>query len=300
MDIKQLNYFVTVAKYKSFSKAGQILHITQPTISKLVKGLEDELGVVLLDRSTKQVQLTDAGEVVLRQAEQIINSFDNLATELSDVLKVHKGNIRIGTPPMVGANFFPRVLAGFNSRFPQINIQLIEDGAVKVEQAVSAGELDLGVAVQPFMQDTFDFFPFFAENLRLVVHPSHRFAKRREVELSELKNEVFIFFREDFTLHHFIRAKCQDAGFMPQVLFESSQWDFISEMVAANLGIALLPETICKELDEQRLKSINLVSPSIPWNLALIWRRDRYLSFATREFIRFTREMLQTIREVKR
>ena len=292
LEFRQLNYFIEVAKQQSFSKAGANLHITQPTISKTVKNLEDELGVQLLERSTKKIQLTDAGEVVYKQALQVFKAFDNLAYELADVRNLRKGQIRLGIPPMVGAKFFPKVLAQFNALYPDVAIHLTEDGGKIVEQSIEDGYLDLGVAVLPVNEDVFGFFIFAQENLMLLVHPSRAWATRSEVGLNELRDESFILFREDFTLHNRILFDCQRAGFEPNVVYKSSQWDFIAEMVAENLGIALLPESICRELDPTHVKIVSLLSPSIPWHLGMIWRKDKYLSFATRKFISFIRSQL--------
>lgn len=291
MDIRHLTYFVEVARYKSFTKAGEALHITQPTISKMVRNLEEELGVTLFDRTNKQIALTDAGEVVLAQAQHIVKSLENLTTELADVMNIKKGSLRIGLPPMVGASFFPQIITEFHTRYPQITLQILEDGGQTIEHDVQEGNLDLGVVVLPVDEEQFDFFPFANEHLMLVVHPSHPFARREEVALTELQKEPFILFREDFTLHHHIRAACREAGYQPHVICESSQWDFIGEMVAVNLGIALLPATIVKELDTTRVCSIPLKQPAIPWHLGVIWRKDKYLSFAARKWIELTRSL---------
>lgn len=112
------------------------------------------------------------------------------------------------------------------------------------------------------------------------------------MDLAELADEPFVLFREDFTLHDRIIRECIQAGFEPRVVYESSQWDLISGMVAANLGIALLPETICKEIDSSRVAILPLDNPTIPWQLGMIWRKDRYMSFAAREWIAFTRKLL--------
>ncbi|HEX3014924.1 MAG TPA: LysR family transcriptional regulator [Desulfobacteria bacterium] len=287
MDIRQLTYFVAVVKHNSFSKAAGELHVTQPTISKVVKGLEDELGVTLLERSTKHIELTDVGEVVAKQALNIRKSVEDLETELTEVTGLRTGKIRIGLPPMVGASFFPGVLAEFYQMYPNIAIELIEDGALAVAQSVERGSLDLGVGLFPVDETILEYFPFAEDQLMLVVHPGHRLAGKSQVRLAELETEQFIFYREDFTLHHRIWEQCLKHGFEPKVVYESSQWDFISEMVAADLGIALLPSTICRELRKDKVTSVALIEPVIPWNLGLIWRKDRYLTFATREFISF-------------
>jgi len=292
MDIRHLEYFLEVAKHKSFTKAGEALHITQPTISKMVRNIEDELGVALFDRSGKRVVLTDAGEVIYAQAKHIVMAFHNLSSELDDLRNLKKGHIRIGLPPMVGSRFFPQVIGKFREAYPDITVELVEVGAKRVEADIENGTLDIGVAVLPTKADIFHSFVFVRRQLKLLVHPTHPLAERNEVKLAELAQESFILFREDFALHDRIPAECIRVGFKPRVICESSQWDFISEMVAANLGIALLPETICAELDEEHVRVLSIVEPEIPWHLAIIWRKDRYVSYATNEWIRFTRTLL--------
>ncbi|WP_407311484.1 LysR family transcriptional regulator [Desulfosporosinus sp. SB140] len=292
MDIRQLVYFAEVVKRKGFSKAGEFLHITQPTISKMIKSMEDELGLTLLERSTKKVELTDIGEVVYKHALHIVQSMESLEAELDDVRQVQKGHIRMGLLPMIGYNFISRIIAEFQKLHPQITIQILENGAREVEHSISEGDIDLGIVVLPVSEAVFECLPVIEEHLKLLVHPTHRLANCQEIRLEELKDETFIFYPEDFALYYHIKEACLKAGFSPNVLYESSQWDFISEMVADNLGIAFLPDTICKKLDSSRIKVISLASPGIPRHLAFIWRRNAYLKFAAREFIGFVKSQL--------
>lgn len=292
MDIRQMQALIEVARLRSFTKAAEALYITQPTISKTVKAMEEELGVVLFDRVGKTIELTDAGRIIVTQAQQIVTSFQNLMSELDDLRNLKKGHLRIGLPPMVGASFFPKVIGEFHERYPDITIQLFEDGAKKVEQDVAGGALDVGVVVLPTVEAELSSFAFVEEKLNLVVHPSHPLAERESAELTELSQDGFVLFREDFTLHDRIIGECAKAGFQPHVIYESSQWDLISETVAVGLGVTLLPETICREIDDEGVRIIPLVKPVIPWKLGIVWRDDRYLSFATREWIRFAREVL--------
>lgn len=126
----------------------------------------------------------------------------------------------------------------------------------------------------------------------MLVPAGHRLDGAQNVPLKELAEEEFVLFREDFALHDRIISECVKAGFQPKVVYESSQWDLISRMVAAGMGIALLPETICRDMDRSRIAVIPLTEPVIPWQLGMIWRRDRYLSFAAREWIAFAMKVL--------
>ncbi|NPC94560.1 LysR family transcriptional regulator [Bacillus sp. WMMC1349] len=289
MDMRHLTYFLEVARLKSFTKAAQALYISQPTISKMIKNLEEELGIELFYRRGRQIELTDAGQSMYVQAQKITKSFQNITSELNDLMNVEKGHVRIGLPPMIGSGFFPKVVGDFRDKYPNVTFQLVENGSIKVQEDIEEGSLDIGVVVLPTKEEIFHSFTIVKENLMLVVHPSHRYAERDEVELQELREEPFIFFSEDFVLHERITSACLKMGFQPNVIYESSQWDFISEMVSANLGIGMLPERICRDLDADRVKIIPVVNPSIPWHIAVIWRKDRYLSFAARAWIDHTK-----------
>lgn len=161
-----------------------------------------------------------------------------------------------------------------------------------MEDDVESGLLDIGAIVLPVDQARFHSFTFVEERLELLVPAGHRLDGAQQVPLKELAEEEFVLFREDFALHDRIISECVKAGFQPKVVYESSQWDLISRMVAAGMGIALLPETICRDIDRSRIAVIPLTEPVIPWQLGMIWRKDRYLSFAAREWITFAMNVL--------
>ncbi|MBL0388080.1 LysR family transcriptional regulator [Tumebacillus sp. ITR2] len=295
MDIRQLTYFVEVARLGSFTKASLALHVTQPTISKMVRNLEEELQVTLLDRSQKKIQLTDAGAVVYTKSLDILQSLHNLTSALDDVRNVQTGTLRIGLPPMVGAPFFASLLAEFHAAYPHVSIQLEEHGGKRVEQLVEEGTLDFGATVLPVNSDVFEVHPFYNEALKLLLPAHHPLAERNSVGLEELRDDSFLLFSEEFSLHDRIREACRIAGFQPQVVCESSQWDLIRQMVAAGLGVALLPEILSRDLPLNSIRVLDVDRPQIHWHLAVIWRRERYLSFAAREWLAFLQKRLAKV-----
>ncbi len=139
----------------------------------------------------------------------------------------------------------------------------------------------------------FHFLHCLKEDVRLLVHTGHRLASRVQVQITELKQEPFILFREDFNLRYLILEECRRAGFEPEIVLESSQWDFITEMVASKFGVTLLPESVCRSLDPARFRTVPLLKSAIPWRLSMIWRKDKYLSYAAREWIRFMQSILE-------
>jgi DNA-binding transcriptional LysR family regulator len=293
MDIRQLNYFLEVALQGSFSKASQKLHLSQPTLSKMVKTLEDELGVLLLDRSTRRIELTDAGELVLSHAQNIMKSLETLDTALSELKNIKKGKIKIGLPPLIGASFFPTIIGEFHHLYPNIDLQLVEEGGKKIEKALLEGSIDLGVVVLPVDEELFESVPIVERELVLIVNSSHPLANRTQVSFQELQDESFILYSKGYALHDRVRDMCIRNGFEPTVTRESGHWLFISEMVSANFGISLLPETICHKLDPEKITAVRMSEPKVEWNLAIIWRKHHYLSFAAKEWINFVRDIFK-------
>lgn len=294
MEFRQLEYFAEVANKLSFSKASQVLHVSQPTLSKMVKNLEDELGLILIDRSTRRMQLTDAGRIVQTYSDACIKSLKDLSIALSDVSHLRRGSIKLGLPPVIGVSFFPKVISEFHRLYPHVTLQLIEEGGKMVEELLLDGTIDVGVVVLPVKDEMlFDIIPLVDRELKLIVHSSHRFAKMPEVSLLDLQSEPFILFRRGFSLYHHVREACIREGFEPSVAYESSQWDFICEMVASNLGIAFLPQTVCTKIDSEEVQVVPATIPPIHWNLALIWPHAQYVSHATRSFISFVEDWFQ-------
>lgn len=291
MDIKHLQYFIEVANYNSFTRAADHLFITQPTISKMIKNLENDLGVELFDRSGKKLSLTDAGRVVYEQALLINKAFNNLETEMDNLLGLKKGHIRIGLPPIIDSTFFPKLIGRFHQKYPNITFQLIEDGSKKIEESVADDSLDIGIIMLPTNPNLFHHVSFIKEDLKLILHPTHPFASKQSVHLADLKDENFIMFNKEYAVRDLIISSCNRAGFNPRIMSESSRWDFIEELVACKMGVALLPESICRQLSNQ-VQAVEITNPSLNWNLGIIWRKEQYLSYAAKEWLRF---MIETI-----
>jgi DNA-binding transcriptional LysR family regulator len=234
------------------------------------------------------VTLTDAGRVVFDRAQGVLSVLQHIEDEVAEVGAVRRGHLRLGIPPMVGAAFFPPVLSDFRTSYPDVALELREVGAKTVEALVLAGEIEAGATVLPTDARVFEAVPLMRDVLRAVVHPRSALARRRSVTLRELEPFPFVLYREDFALRGHILDACRREGFSPKVAAESSQWDFMAAMVAADVGVALLPRRICARLDAE-VKVLPLVDPELRWDLALVWKRDRHLPPAARAFVEVVR-----------
>ncbi|CAH2717034.1 HTH-type transcriptional regulator CynR [Neobacillus rhizosphaerae] len=286
MELRQLRLFMEVAKQKSITKAAENMHLSQPALSKSIIALEEELGMTLIIRTNKTSDLTDTGKVVLEYAQKMNALQDEMKTTLNDMTNLTRGQINIGLPPFIGSLFFPRVMAKFHHAYPNIELNITEYGGARVVKSVEEGEFELGVAVLPLDEQQFDIYPIVEEEMKLLVYKNHRLASRKEVEIEDLTDEEFIFYHDEFALNQMMRDHFIAAGFEPKILFKSSQWDLMSEMVAANLGITILPQSICNRVFTKDIKIIDL-RPAIMWRLAVLTKKDRYLSIAGKTFIDF-------------
>ncbi|WP_346354018.1 LysR family transcriptional regulator [Azotosporobacter soli] len=288
MEIIHLVYFAEVAQTGSFTKAAENLYVSQSTISKLIKNLENELGISLFERTSKGVILTEAGQLLIKKARDALTIIDNIREEMADLAGIPSGVIKIGIPPMVSA-LFPRIIGGFNVQYPKIKIDLIEIGSRRVERGLIESSIDIGVIVLPSLNKAeLEHVPLLNDPLRLVCHIDHRLAKEEIVDFKDLQQESFVLYGEGFTLRDHILEKCEEHGFIPHVVCETMQWDFMVEIVASHLAVAFVPSEICKKLDPTKVKCLPLATEIKPWHLALAWKANGYLSRMTRLWMKFT------------
>ncbi|MBW8351631.1 LysR family transcriptional regulator [Bacillus sp. IITD106] len=285
MELRDIKAFIEVANHRSFTKAAENTYISQPSLSKAVKKLEEELQVELFDRSTRNLQLTDAGKIVYKQGQLAFSSLNEMHNLLKELVDVAVGEIKFGIPPLIGTLFLPHIASTFKEKYPNVRLELVELGAKLIEQLVEEGKIDLGLIVLPVDESIFNIYPFFSDEFVLCIHREHPLANRESVALHELKDEQFIIFSKNFTLHNFIINACKDVGFNPSISYKSSQWDLILELVASKLGIALLPKILFERQSNPTIKIIPLESPTLLWNLGLVTKKGAYHSFALRKFL---------------
>lgn len=286
MDLRDIQLFMAVADQQSFTRAAEQTYLTQPSLSKIVKRMEEELQVELFDRSTRHLWLTDAGKIVYQQGQKSLESLSELKILLDELRNVKAGKIKIGIPPLVGTLIFPDIALKFHAKYPKVWLQLIEFGAKRIVNLVEESKVDLGISVLPVDEDKLNVYPFISDEFVVFIYDDHPLAKKKELAISELKHENFIIFSNDFTLHDSVINACRDNGFEPNVSYETSQWDLITELVAAKMGIALLPKSIFYKQNQSNVKMVPIKDSVFLWRLGIITKKNAYHSFATRELLK--------------
>ena len=291
MELRALRYFVEVVKQKSFTGAAEQMFVTQPTISKMVKALEDEIGSPLLLREGRQMVLTDAGQIVYQRGLDVLAAHARLEAELNDLGTFGRGTLTIGIPPMGGTLFTPAI-AAFRQRYPKVELKLFERGSKAIEAALLDGEMELGGVLQPVDLALFDVMPVSRQLLWLVAQKGSRWDQETEIPLADLAAELFVFYGESLALSDIVLNACREAGFTPTIVGRSGHWDFMAALVQAGVGIALLPAPYCRRLDADAFTCRPVVAPEIHWDMAVGWRRNGYLSHAARAWLDVARQTL--------
>jgi DNA-binding transcriptional LysR family regulator len=291
MELRSLRYFVEVVKQKSFTAAAERMFVTQPTISKMVKSLEDEIGSPLLLRESRQMVLTDAGRIVYQRGLDVLAAHSQLEAELNDLGKLGRGTLTIGIPPMGGSLFTPAI-AAFKKHYPKVELKLFERGSKAIEAALIDGEMELGGVLQPVDLAIFDVLPVSRQLLWLVAQKGSRWDAMTDVPLADLAGESFVFYGESLALSEIVLSACAEAGFTPAIVSRSGHWDFMAALVQAGVGIALLPAPYCRRLDVDAFTCRPVINPDIHWDMAVGWRRNGYLSNAARAWLEVARKTM--------
>ena len=292
MDIRSLRYFVEVVEQNSFTRAASKLHVTQPTVSKMIAQLEQSLDLALLDRVGKRFTLTDAGKVVLSRAHELLALHAELKVELRDLQHLERGELRVGVSPQTHTVIAPW-LAEYHQRYPGVELKMVESGTQAIERDLRKGTIELGTMLDypgnAASWQEFESLPLVRSPLCLLAPPDSSWQGRSAVALAELADSPFVFYGDAFALNEIVLDACQRAGFVPRITSRSGQWDFIASLVRLGVGVCLLPKMFCDTLDPSQFAIVPLAGPPVEWNLMLAWRRAGRLSFAARAWLDLVR-----------
>lgn len=294
MDILHLTYFLAVATHKSFTKASQALHISQPSISKNIRNLEKEWGITLFVRNARSIELTEAGQAILPKVKSIVSQFQKLEEQIHSGDTWQNGHITFGIPPMASSTFLPPLIAEFNKIHPHISIAIEERNSLQIAKSVNDGSLHVGCVALPISELPPNNYIFHDEPLKVLLPKGHHLAQAKSLTLEDLKDETFAFFSPKFSLYKTIMNSFQSFGIQPNIICKSSNASFISEMVYSKVGIALLPESICRKLEVEKFEIVDLNLP-VSWRLALVWSNNIFLTSPTMVWIKFLQEKLKQI-----
>lgn len=291
MELAQLKYYVTVAETLSFTRAAELLHVSQPALSYQVRRLELELGTRLFDRGGRKITLTPEGEIFLPLAQTVLLRADEALRVLKEHLGVEVGEVRMGCNPSVATYRSPALIASFRHHFPRVRVQLVEGDDLELEQGVLEGTVDFAVVTAPGSPQVLDVIPLGAEDLLLIVSPTHRYAERSNLALAELSYEQFVFPTNPFNVTAQVIDACRRAGFEPRVAYQTSSLESVKGFVRQGLGISVLPRMAVDGTSAEGLAVIE-IEGGLTRELNLIRGKDRAARGATQALMMHVRAHL--------
>ncbi|MFH0914962.1 MAG: LysR family transcriptional regulator [bacterium] len=291
MELMQLKYYVTIAENLSFTKAADLLHISQPALSYQMRRLESELGARLFDRGRRKIALTADGEIFLPLAQAVLFRANEATRVFREHLGVEAGEVRMGCNPSVATYLVPSLLASFRGSFPRVRVYLVEGGDVELQRDVLEGTIDFAVVTAPGSPKTLDVTPLAAEDLLLVVPPGHRHAARSSVALGELAYEQFVFPTDSFNMTAQLIDACRRVGFEPRVAYQTGSLESVKGFVRQGLGVSVVPRMAVEGPGKEGLVILQ-VEGGLTRDLNLIAGKNRSTTGAARALMIHVRTSL--------
>lgn len=272
MNIRDLEYLIALADFKHFRKAADACNVSQPTLSGQLRKLEDELGTVLLERTSRKVLFTQAGLMLVEQAKVVLREVKILKEMASNQGKEMSGPMHIGIIPTLGSYISPLILPHLKQLFPTLEVYIYELQTSTLVEQLEAGQLDCGILAFTKESEPFIEIPIFKEKMRLAVSNEHPWAKETSLSLDQLRDQEMLMLDDGHCLKTQTMDCCLSLGAKENPHFKANSIETLRNMVAANVGIAFIPELAAKVSYQDKVSYLNFVDPQPYCTIGLIYR----------------------------
>ena len=299
MNLRDLKYLVALADHRHFGKAADASFVSQPTLSTQIRKLEDELGVALVERAPRKVMLTPVGREIVERARRIVAEVDQLGEVARRSRDPEAGTVRLGIFPTLGPYLLPHVVPRIRKRFPQLELLLVEEKSDVLLQRLREGALDAALLALPLHDDQLHAEFLFEEPFLLAVPESHPLANHGPLALDDLSSQTLLLLEDGHCLRDQALDVCRTAGAGENGGFRATSLETLRQMVAANVGVTLLPSLAVKPpvAQSDAIRLLPFRDPQPSRRIAMVWRRSSamgdFLMQLASEFKRLPRELLE-------
>lgn len=294
MEDHKLKVFCTVTETKSFSKASEIIHLTQPAVSLQIQALEEIYETKLFDRSSSVVTLTPAGEVLYKYAKEILGLYAQADKDIGEITGLVKGSISIGASTTIGNYMLPSVIADFKVKNPKIKIHLLVGNTKRVIEMLNAGNLDMGLVESEVTKYKIISEKLVSDEMALIVPTAHALAKKKDVSMLDVAKEPFIFREEGSGTRAVIEKYLNKRGITTQKMNITTvlgSTEAIKESVENGSGIAIVSKwAVRRELKYGTLKTLKFKEGRMLRDFSLVFNKNSITSYAVDEFLTFLRK----------
>ncbi|MCL1979672.1 MAG: LysR family transcriptional regulator, partial [Proteobacteria bacterium] len=277
MDIRQLQFFIEIARHNNFTKAAEALNVVQPAVSMTVQKLEGELELILFNRGNRRVTLTAEGKIFLTHAYRILEALKDATQEMADLKGLQKGEVRLGIPPMMSTYFFPAIIHEFKRQYPHLQLVVLGKGAGSIQRQINQGELDMGVIAGGHVPESLEIRPILREELVACVPAGHPFVGRGAITLREFAAQPLIMFKQGYYQREMLLELLHELpDVQPLVVFETNLFSLVKSLIKRGLGIATLLRMVAEDEDDHDLHAVSF-DPPLHLDLMLAWKKGAYL-----------------------
>jgi LysR family transcriptional regulator, hydrogen peroxide-inducible genes activator len=283
MEFHQLRYVCAIAEKGSFSRAAEHCRIAQPSLSQQVLKLEKELGVKLFDRLGRSIHLSEAGRAFLPYARQILEQMETARSSIADKNSGLTGSVAVGVIPTIAPYLMPAHTAAFAQKYPEGKLRIVEETTPELIEGLRERSIDMAILALPLRRHDLEIFPIRTEPLFAVLPKSHPLASAESLALKDLRKENFVLLRDGHCFRDLSMATCKRARITPRIAFESGQFSSLLGMVAAGVGVSLVPEMAVER--KRGCRYVRLADPRTTRTIVAAVVRGRSLNSIQREFL---------------
>jgi len=294
MNLRDLQYLVALAEHRHFSRAAAASFVSQPTLSTQIRKLEEELGVTLVERTPRKVLLTETGREIARRARGVLAEIDEIKAIAQRTRDPEAGQLRLGIFPTLAPYLLPHLVPLVRARLPRLALLLTEEKTEQVIKLLREGSLDAGILALPLHEESLHAEFLFEEPFVLAVPESHPLAQRKSrLKLADLRDESLMLLEDGHCLRDQALEVCQLAGAVEKVGFRATSLETLRQMVAANVGITLLPTLAIKPpmAHTDNVHLIEFAGHAPSRRIALVWRKSSSLDAFLQRFAALIRSL---------
>lgn len=291
MDVRDLEVFLSVAKHLNFTRAGEEVHLSQPSVSVRVRRLEEELGTKLFEQLGKRIALTEAGRLLVPYAQRVVAALDDARHAVEELQGLERGTLRIGASTTPGMYLVPKLVARFKRQHPGVEIRLEIKDTRRVEEEIVRNEFDFGFVGGHLAGAEIEVTPWMTDELVLVAPPGHPLARKRRVTLEDLRGRQFISREQGSATQAAVNNKLLASGLPLETVMEMNNPEAVKKAVQGGLGLAFLSRfAVETELKAKTLAAVRVKDFNLNRELKIVYRKDKHFSRAARALIGMARE----------
>ena len=279
MNLRDLRYLIALAELRHFGKAAEACFVSQPTLSTQIRKLEEELGVVLVERAPRKLMLTAAGQDVVLRARRIVAEVEQMKESARRSQDPEAGSLRLGVFPTLGPYLLPHVVPQLRERFPQLELLLIEEKSDVLLARLREGKLDATLLALPLHDDQLHAEWLFDEPFVLAAPRQHALASRTSLAMAELSDETLLLLEDGHCLREQALDVCRLSGAQERTGFRATSLETLRQMVAAGVGVTLLPALSVHApiVQPDNIRLVPFTTPAPSRQIALVWRKSSAL-----------------------